>query len=206
MIWQFTITDSTNTNTIVDEPVGFTEMTYSVRRNLNHHGIFKSINTGSLKYVNDAFGILNTEYETNGADAKSTLKIEYKCAQDDEFTTFFEGKFDFNTFNKICGKMCYIECQVIVSSCVDTFLSSVDTNIDLDATTSLNGDAITALYSQTLYIDGQDILLINSANNNAKCNDTAVGAVKKSKSLILLKSVIRWAMAQVLLVKEVAGD
>jgi len=167
MIWQFTITDSNNTNTIVDEPVGFTEMTYSVRRNLNHHGIFKSINTGSLKYVNDAFGILNTEYETNGADAKSTLKIEYKCAQNDEFTTFFEGRFDFNTFNKICGKMCYIECQVIVSSCVDTFLSSVDTNIDLDATTSLNGDAITALDSQTLYIDGQDILLINSANNNA---------------------------------------
>jgi len=177
MIWQFTITDSTNTSTIVDEPIGFTEMTYSVRRNLNHHGIFKSINTGSLKYVNDAFGILNTEYETNGADAKSTLKIEYKCAQDDEFTTFFEGKFDFNTFNKICGKMCYIECQVIVSSCVDTFLSSVDTNIDLDATTSLNGDAITALDSQTLYIDGQDIILTNKCSNDNGNDSTNTNCV-----------------------------
>ena len=119
MRWQFTITDSTSTATVVEEPIGFTEMSYTLRRNLMHHGVFKTIDTGSLKFVGDAYTILNTEYETNGANAFSTLLIEYKCAEDDTYSTFFDGRFDFNTFSKNCGKYCYIECQVIASSCVD---------------------------------------------------------------------------------------
>lgn len=166
MRWQFTITDSTSTSTIVEEPIGFTEMSYTLRRNMMHHGVFKTIDTGSLKFVGDAYTILNTEYETNGANALSTLLIEYRCSDDDTFSTFFNGKFDFNTFSKNCGRYCYIECQVIASTCVDTFLSSMDTNIDFDATTSLNGDSISPLTNYTLTIEGQDILLYDSANSN----------------------------------------
>jgi len=167
MIWQFTITDSAAVSTIVDEPIGFTEMSYTIRRNIRHHGVFKSIDTGSLKWVGDAYGILLNEYETNGADATSTLLIEYKCAESDDFATFFNGKFDYNTFNRFCGKYCYIECQVIATSCVDLFMNGVDTNIDFDTTTSLNGDTITALSSDTLTIAGQTIILGNYCNNNS---------------------------------------
>lgn len=166
MKWQFTITDSSSVATIVQEPIGFTEMSYTLRRNMNHHGVFKTIDTGALKYVGDAYTILNTEYDTNGANAASTLLIEYKCAEDDNWTTFFNGKFDFNTFSKTCSKYCYVECQVIANSCLDTFLSSVDTDINLDTTTSLSGDAITALTNYNLTIEGQDILLYDNANNN----------------------------------------
>ena len=192
MRWQFTITDSTSTATVVEEPIGFTEMSYTLRRNMMHHGVFKTIDTGSLKFVGDAYTILNTEYETNGANAFSTLLIEYKCSEDDTYSTFFDGRFDFNTFSKNCGKYCYIECQVIASSCVDSFLSGVDTNIDFDTTTSLNGDTITALSSNTLNIAGQDILLYDKCNNNDELDSGGTQNVLGSANLCHLILPIRF--------------
>jgi hypothetical protein len=165
MIWQFTITDSTDTVSVVEEPVNFTDLQWVVNRNLNHHGIFQRINTGSLQYVENAYTILLAEYNLNGANGKASLLIEYKCEYTDEFDTFFNGKFDFNTFKKTCAKYCYVECEVMADSCTETFMAGIDTDIDLDTITNLQGDTISALASETLTIEGQDILLEDEANN-----------------------------------------
>jgi hypothetical protein len=116
MIWQFTLVESDTTETIIDEPIGWDEITWSAKRNLAHHGIFFSINTGNLSYVDIAFNILLAEYELNGADGKMQLRIEYQCTPQDTFELFFFGKFDFNTFKRTCGKDCEIQCQVIATT------------------------------------------------------------------------------------------
>jgi len=174
MIWSFTLIDVANVGTPIGEPIGWDEITWSAKRNIAHHGIFFSINTGNLSYVDQAFTLLADEYDLNGADGKMQLKIEYQCSPTDTIETFFIGKFDFNTFKRTCGDFCEVQCQVIATNCVDKFLTAVDTDVALDTTTDLFGTSITPIVEQTILIQGQDIILSDAANNFAGTdfNDT----------------------------------
>ena len=166
MIWQFTLIDNLNVGTPIGEPIGWDEITWTAKRNILHHGIFFNINTGNLSYVDNALTLLSDEYDLNGADGKMQLKIEYQCTPQDTFEEFFVGKFDFNTYKRVCGNYCEVQCQVIATNCVDKFMSAIDTDVALDTTTDLEGNSITPITEQTILIEGQNIVLNDKANNN----------------------------------------
>lgn len=173
MIWKFTFIDSTNTPTVIDdEPDGWDGVSFSFTRNINHHGIFNSIDTNGLEWIDEAHDLLYTEYLTNGANGFMLMKSEYKCEPNDDYTTYFIGKFDFNTFKRQCGDKCFITCDITSSNCVDIWLSRMNQDVNPDNTTNFDGDTITACPNEDLLINGQTILLQNKADNNSGTNYT----------------------------------
>ena len=165
MIWKWSLIESDSTTTVIKEPVGWDGVGYSLQRNIVHHGIFQGIDTGGFQFVGDAYDILLSAYNTYGANADIALLIEYKCTEEDSYTTYFEGKFDFNTFERQCGDYCFIKCSVTSTTCVDVFLSRMGQDVNPEDATNFDGEAITALSPTTLNIYGQEIFLQNTAYN-----------------------------------------
>ena len=165
MIWQFSLVDITNMSVIVDEPVGWDGIACNFTRNLTHHGIFTNVTTNSFEWVEDAYDLLLAEYQMNGANGSMDLLIEYQCAEGDTLTTYFRGKFDFNTFERQCLDYCFIKCDVTATKCTDIFLSRMGQDANVQSTQNFDGDAIAPMTFTTLNIEGQDIFVQNKADN-----------------------------------------
>ena len=166
MIWQFSLVDITNMSVIVDEPVGWDGIACNFTRNLTHHGIFTNVTTNSFEWVDDAYDLLLAEYQMNGANGSMDLLIEYQCAEGDTLTTYFRGKFDFNTFERQCLDYCFIKCDVTATKCTDIFLSRMGQDVNVQSTQNFDGDAIAPMTFTTLNIEGQDIFVQNKADND----------------------------------------
>jgi hypothetical protein len=110
--------------------------------------------------------MLLTEYNINGANGQMELLIEYKCEGEDTYTEYFRGAFDFNTFERICDDFCYIKCTITAAKCTDIFMSRMGQDVDVEATTNFDNDAITPMTFRQLNIEGQDIFLQNRAFND----------------------------------------
>ena len=166
MIWQFRLIDSNNISTIVEEPVGWDGISCSFTRNMSHHGIFSNINTSDFEWVDTAYDLLLAEYNAQGANGNYQLLIEYECADGDGYTTYFQGKFDFNTLERQCLDYCFIKCSVTTTRCADIFLSRMGQDVNVLSTENFDGETIAPMAFNPLNIEGQDILLQNKANND----------------------------------------
>lgn len=165
MIWQFRLIDSNNISTIVEEPVGWDGISCSFTRNMSHHGIFSNINTSDFEWVDTAYDLLLAEYNAQGANGNYQLLIEYECADGDGYTTYFQGKFDFNTLERQCLDYCFIKCSVTTTRCADIFLSRMGQDVNVLSTENFDGETIAPMGYNPLNIEGQDILVANRANN-----------------------------------------
>jgi len=161
MYWKFEI-DSVE----VDEPIGWADVSWSAQRNPQHHGIFFSSKTEAFKWVGDAFTLLSDEYDLSGCDASMLLTISYDCDGSGTYIQFFEGEFDFNTFQRKCGDMCWIEIGLNPSNCVNKFLTRINTDVDIESTTDLDGNTIGPESFSNVVLNGQTIVLTNRATSN----------------------------------------
>jgi hypothetical protein len=135
-----------------------------------HHGININISTDSFEWVGEAYDLLYTEYQTNGANGQYQVQIDYECAEGDGYTNYFIGAFDFNTFERQCADYCFIKISVTASKCTDVFMSRMGQDVDIEATTNFDGETISPMSYTTLNIEGQHILLQNTANNENGVN------------------------------------
>jgi hypothetical protein len=170
MNWKFTLIDSSSVSTVVESPVGWNGIGGNLTRNIIHHGININISTDSFEWVGEAYDLLYTEYQTNGANGQYQVQIDYECAEGDGYTNYFIGAFDFNTFERQCSDYCFIKISVTASKCTDVFMSRMGQDVDIEATTNFDGQAITPPLLRVLNIEGQDILLQNKANNKDGAN------------------------------------
>ena len=166
MNWKFTLIDSSSVSTVVESPVGWNGIGGNLTRNIVHHGININISTDSFEWVGEAYDLLYTEYQTNGANGQCQVQIDYECAEGDGYTNYFIGAFDFNTFERQCADYCFIKLSVTASKCTDVFMSRMGQDVDIEATTNFDGQAITPPLLRVLNIEGQDILLQNKAFND----------------------------------------
>jgi hypothetical protein len=170
MNWKFTLIDSSNVSTVVEPPVGWNGIGGNLTRNIIHHGININISTDSFEWVGEAYDLLYAEYLTNGANGQYQVQIDYECAEGDGYTNYFIGAFDFNTFERQCSDYCFIKISVTASKCTDVFMSRMGQDVDIEATTNFDGEAITPPLLRVLNIEGQDIFLQNTANNKDGAN------------------------------------
>jgi hypothetical protein len=166
MNWKFTLIDSSSVSTVVESPVGWNGIGGNLTRNIIHHGININISTDSFEWVGEAYDLLYTEYQTNGANGQYQVQIDYECAEGDGYTNYFIGAFDFNTFERQCADYCFIKLSVTASKCTDVFMSRMGQDVDIEATTNFDGQAITPPLLRVLNIEGQDVLLQNKAFND----------------------------------------
>jgi hypothetical protein len=165
MNWRWTLIESDATETEVTEPVGWDGISGNMQRNMIHHGVFINISTDSFEWVGTAYTLLYNEYQTNGANGQMNIRIEYQCAEGDAYTVYFNGNFDFNTFERQCADYCFCKCLVSATKCTDVFLSRMGQDVDVLSATNFDGQAITPMTYTPLNITGQDIFLQNTASN-----------------------------------------
>jgi hypothetical protein len=170
MNWRWVLIESNATETEVTEPVGWDGIAGNMQRNMIHHGVFINISTDSFEWVGTAYDLLYAEYQTNGANGQMNIRIEYQCAEGDAYTVYFNGNFDFNTFERQCADYCFCKCLVSATKCTDVFLSRMGQDVDVLSATNFDGQAITPMTYTPLNITGQDIFLQNTANNNDGLN------------------------------------
>lgn len=169
MIWRFKIGGN-----VVDEPIGWDAVSWTAQRH-EHHGILFSSKAESFKWVGDAFDDLEAEYTANGADGAATLTIEYDCDGSGTWSEFFVGEFDFNTYRRICGDMCWIEIALNPANCVNKFLTRINTDVDISSATDLDGNPISQQSFESVELPSQTIVLNNRTSNSSGTDWPAVG-------------------------------
>jgi hypothetical protein len=174
MEWQWTFIEADTTTTVVDEPVGWDGVSFSLQRDNINHGIFSTVDTGSFQWVGDAYNILSSVYSIDGANGQLELLFEYRCEGEDTYTEYFRGAFDFNTFERVCDDFCYIKCTITAAKCTDIFMSRMGQDVDVESTTNFDGDAITPMSFTPVILEGQDIFLQNKAFNLGTNSGTGV--------------------------------
>lgn len=169
MEWKWSFIEADTTTTVIDEPVGWDGVSFSLNRDIINHGIFSTVDTGSFQWVDSAYTMLKSEYDTNGANAQLELLIEYRCEGEDTYTEYFRGAFDFNTYERVCDDFCYIKCTITAAKCTDVFMSRMGQDVDILTTENFDGQTITPMTYTTLNFLGQDIFLQNKSNCSDGC-------------------------------------
>jgi hypothetical protein len=165
MNWKFTIIESNLDETDIIEPIGWDGLTIGLTRNFENHGIIKTIENTDFQFIEDAYVLLKSIYDTTGADSIAFLKVEYQC-EAEAYQLLDTFKFDFNTYKRTCGDMCMIEIAVNANSCLNDLMVRMSQDIDLATTTDIDGNAITPLAETNLILDGQEIIIRNRAVRN----------------------------------------
>ena len=162
MNWKFTIIESNLDETDIIEPIGWDGLTIGLTRNFENHGIIKTIENTDFQFIEDAYVLLKSIYDTTGADSIAFLKVEYQC-EAEAYQLLDTFKFDFNTYKRTCGDMCMIEIAVNANSCLNDLMVRMSQDIDLATTTDIDGNAITPLAEVDITLGGQDIVIRNRA-------------------------------------------
>jgi hypothetical protein len=162
MNWKFTIIESNLDETDIIEPIGWDGLTIGLTRNFENHGIIKTIENTDFQFIEDAYVLLKSIYDTTGADSIAFLKVEYQC-EAEAYQLLDTFKFDFNTYKRTCGDMCMIEIAVNANSCLNDLMVRMSQDIDLATTTDIDGNEITPLAEVDITLGGQDIVIRNRA-------------------------------------------
>ena len=81
MIWKFTIIDRKNVSHVIDEPIGWEDISIEVERDKDTHGIFFDYQGNDFQFDGLARRLLMWEKDVYGVDGIATLLIEYSCGE-----------------------------------------------------------------------------------------------------------------------------
>lgn len=132
MEWRFFLNDVE-----YDEPIGFREIAFRLIRDKDAHGVALEATISELGWRNEARDYLINQKETYGLKADVSLEIQYRC-DDGEYDTAYEGKLDFRTYKKRCGRSCIVLIAVEQKGCAMMLKNRMNQKVDLDATTAFD--------------------------------------------------------------------
>lgn len=120
------------TESVIEEPVGFDDLKTKIKRS-DLHGMSVELSVGNLEFYGVAFNIIKEAYES---DIES--QIVY-TASTDSGEVIYSGTIDLSTYSEKCGDYCSITCKVGDVGAKTTFNNRVDTDVDLNATKTIDG-------------------------------------------------------------------
>lgn len=166
--WNIYIND-----TLVDEPQGWADISISIKRDENWHGIFFEASTTTLTFYGAGALILKTAKEAYGFAANVTFRAEAVCG---ETIDILEGRLDFGTYEESCGTDCLVKISVEKTGCTMMLRNRYDQKVDLSKTTAADNTTLLPAYtglSTGIELTAQQILLTNEAH----MGDTAATAI-----------------------------
>lgn len=143
MIWRFTLIEADDTETVIDEPVGWDALSMVLQRDKDWHGIAPQFSVDNLQFTDDAYFILQAEYLRAGIDGDIGIRIEWGCDDCNCYKLFFAGKIDFSRYQENCGDDCYISAGIEEDSPLTQLKNRGDTDVDL--TSNIAFDGVTTL-------------------------------------------------------------
>lgn len=200
MLWRFSLVDYTTNpsgvTTIVDEPNGWENITMSVRRDEEMHGVFFEFTSNELIFYGEGMAIIRDAYEGYGIEAKVNVVVENSC-DGVQWDTFYTGSLVFAKYKHVVGNLCYVSIYSEQNDIVTYFKNRLDQAVDLASTTTFDGTTLPSytnlpktqyLVSKGLYKKTDRIM-----NNNhyvpqsciARLNDINAGTGLATRSCVV---------------------
>lgn len=119
--------------TVIPEPIGFSEIIFNTIRDDIWHGIFFEASTSQLSFYEEAFDILQNAKQGYGIDAEVIFTADSKCEGETEYTNVITGKLDFSNYQETCGDQCLVRLSVEQDTCAMTFKNRFDQKVNIDS-------------------------------------------------------------------------
>ncbi len=168
-IWKFILIDSEGTETEIDNPEGWQDITVNIERDDNWHGIFFSYAFQKLTFFGSGAGLIKAEYEERGVDGEMEMSILFQCSDGQTYDEFYQGKLSFDEYQDVCGDECSVTIGLQDSNDIMLMRNNyeqkvnLNSNIAFDETTTLtNYD----LLNFNLEIPSRGIPLRSSGSND----------------------------------------
>lgn len=154
----------------VDEPIGWDGDELILSRSPNYEGLenYKSTELEFYNHVFNGLDKIRAGYTARGYDANFDIKIDAYC--NDELTDSIVGYLNFLTY-QYEGNTVKLDFEE--SSFSRSFKSRIDTIINLDSNTGIDGGALTDITRKTVKLHSKEIqLFVESENSSLYDKDT----------------------------------
>ncbi|MCP4762474.1 MAG: hypothetical protein GY870_11890, partial [archaeon] len=152
--YQFTLTSSTTTEVLTENPAGWKDIGKTYIRSDFYHGIFRSL-TLTMRFSNvDGGGteLIEDEYNLNAIKAEVNIVIARKNLRTDDYDTIFEGILDFDP-DRVTFERDFIEIGAIDGSKEKKFASRDTINYNVKSLISTDNESITDFSNSPKEID-----------------------------------------------------
>lgn len=141
MRWLFKLTTTDYTDQEIDEPIGWREAQFTIKRDIEkYHGLFFGYVT-QLEFIGNGFRILRSQFDQFGADGVAKLNIFLDCGSG--FTLVFSGTLDFTTYASVHNSGCSCTIDVTGSDIEVLTVNRQEIDTDMMASRSIDGFDIT---------------------------------------------------------------
>lgn len=155
--FRFTIFNATlaPTGTVVAQPLGWKDASISLQRHEVYHSLIEYFK-GTFIWYGSARDLILAIEALDGPDAKPRVLIEMTM-NSSTWETVFDGVLDLSQLEDFSksGQKYKCTCPIIRSDFWSKFINRKSTQIDLLATTDLDGNAITPVAKGTITLPGQ---------------------------------------------------
>jgi hypothetical protein len=107
-IWKFILIDSSGSETEIDNPDGWNDITVNIERDDNWHGIFFSYAFQKMTFFGDGASLIKAEYEEKGVDGDMEMSILFQCSDGETYDEFYRGRLSFDEYEDVCGDECSV--------------------------------------------------------------------------------------------------
>lgn len=122
----------------VDEPQGFAEILFNVKREKDWHGIFFEASTSELKFYGNGAEYLRQIKKQQGLKAEVVFTAFGSCGVYDQMEELISGRLNFGQYNEGCGNECWVAVPVEQTGCIMVMRNRYDQKVDMDADVAFN--------------------------------------------------------------------
>ena len=138
-MWRFTLINSAGVETVVENPQGWENVSASIDRDPDWHGVFFDYVANNLTFYGTGAQLLKDEYEVNGFSGVMGLRVEYQCQTPGVYEIFYEGSITFSSYSDTCGDECTVTVGVEDADDVMLFKNNYQQSIDLNRAIAFDG-------------------------------------------------------------------
>jgi hypothetical protein len=133
--WSFILNPDTD-NLEVEEPAGWSDGDFVVQRDPVFHGVSIMYGSRDLTFEGLAAEIIKEEYDNNGTEGATTLRVTFTC--DDVVQYSEDFALDYNTYQEQCGAGCTVSISFEQKGCFQKVAGNIDKVIDVDKTKAID--------------------------------------------------------------------
>ena len=146
--WTLTNLSDLTTEVLSKDPIGWDDGTYSIKRSEIYKGAFHEYTT-SLKFHCSGGGkeFIDNIYQTEDIDGRIDVLLEYDCDGSGTYDELFNGIINLASYQTDGN---YTTVNIEKSDLLTKLFSRDEISVDLESTTSIGGEAITAIDTTTI--------------------------------------------------------
>lgn len=178
---RYTLQNKSQGSLIITEPIGYKNDEKELARHEQYHGIISRFSNSS-KFIGSGKDFIELVDEIGGINAEIKLKREERHPQTDDWTLSYSGDLDLSTLETENGQASI----KFNSGGIEQLLKARESQqVEIDRTTTIDGNKIPELQSITVAMDGRRIFLktkfgVNELDNKVVLSNFSNGNTRGS--------------------------